>query len=304
MGSRQNKRTHLSYLRYALAFALCLFLSPGRSVAQEEGKQAVASGGPNTEAGAYVIENYAPYVLGDNRIRVKKISYNRSLSLSSDGDILEFIIDLRNATTEPIDLYCFFIAFYETDLVNRKYYKWIHNMNWRKRDFATEDRVIINVSSSPKEISPAIVWNQKDPDSAYYTKLIERQRKLISTVEPLPRSYYPPIWKYLEYTRYNPKKGMRFTIPGHLSPTPEKSFEASPMAKKKGGYRYYLQHSIRRTIIRSFFLNIQTTQKPFYNRVAIVLYDAEQIKEKAGKSPNELYPVFKRIYSITSTRPL
>ncbi len=309
--NRKSVKKNLLSSFLIIVFGIFLFPNLGQSLSSQENKDQT-----DTQMRIFPIQDYEPYVLDDTRIKVDGINYLRRPTVNADGEVLELAFYLDNFSTKSIDLYGFILAYYETDLVIRRYRKWIKHMDWRKRDFDKEHRVVLNVSTLPDYISPNEVWSKKDPDYVFYKTLLERQKKIISSIEPLPDAYYSPAWKYIEYMRYNPQKGIRFTLHNYRSPSPDKTFKIAfhknihadgqeqkdeqKQKPRKKDLKYYLENGSERTIFRAYLKNYLGKKKPFFNRIAIVFFDAQKVDNEGTKPQQGMQPVFKRIYAINA----
>ena len=252
------------------------------------------------------IKDYNPFSKFDTRFRVSKPSFSRRFALDGSGEYLGVTFYIQNYTIENIDLYLFVSAYDERDLTDETHRKWVPHTAWRKRDFHKEFFTVNKVSISPKDIAPSMIWDVNDPDQSYYAGIFTLKENFVSTISPLP-DFYPPIWKYLEYIRHNPKTGIPLQLRGLISPPKEKRIQSGnaqallyerngkKLMSKKPKAKYTIENSARLSIVHSYhFANFQR-EKSFFNRVAIQIFDAKE-SEKSGDRPKQA--LFKKIYSI------
>ena len=254
------------------------------------------------------IKDYKPLSKKDIRFVVSKPTFSRHLAVDGSGEYLDVIFDIQNHTTESINFYLFVSAYNESDLVDKKYRKWVPHTKWRKRDFYKEDFIVNKVSITPKDILPSLIWDANDPDQAHYRALSTLKKNFVSTTRPLPE-VYPPMWKYLEYIRHNPKTGVAFQLSGALVPPADKAIqtgkarallyekEGKARMSKKDKPKYTIENSPHLSMIYTYHFSDFGRDRNFFNRVAIQLFDAEDV-DKNLRAGGAGEAAFKKIYSI------
>ena len=287
-----------------LAFSSLLF---GQSE-ETDSKNAGRPKGGSSAQNILDIKDYQPFAKTDSRFHVSRPSFSRRFVVDGSGEYLNVTFYVQNYITEPIELYLFVSAYYESDLVDDKYRKWVSHTHWRKRDVYKEHFIVNKVSIVPKDILPSLIWDSNDPDYTHYENLSNIRSNFVSTTEPLA-DVYPPIWKYLEYINHNPKTGVHFQLHGRLSPASDKNIQTGnapallyerggkAVMSKKSKPKYTMEHSARLSIAHSYhFADFQRSQK-FFNRVVIELFDA-QVAEAQSAAGEASEAAFKKIYSI------
>ncbi len=266
--------------------------------------------------GGYRQNNYDPLALIDPRFTVSHFNLDRRFSGNGRGEFLDVVFDLNNSTSKPVRLYVWVVAFYETDAVNERKRNWVPYPGWRDRDYPAEENLVHHITITPQDIPDEIVWNVDDPDWHKQTTIIERMRNGLAGDVPYP-DVHPPFWKYLQFIIMNPTKGLEFTLYGDTSPTPDKIVQSNfpqptPEEIKIGlhknlfKHKYTLQHTRRKTIFRSHHYSGFRADYKFFNRVAILVFDADradafeaQASEGIGEGDQPIEAlVYKKVFAF------
>lgn len=280
---------------------VCLLNPLGSQPANTESKEEKKSDG-NT----YDIKNYRPFIKNSNDISVSNLNFERRFSVNGLGEVLTIVFSLNNLSNESMDLYAYVIAWYETDGWNKdtsQTSRWVPHTNWRKRNFQKEHTLVHKLASMPKDIPVSLIWNENDSDYHFYEYLADIRSDFISKQGPRD-VFYPPVWKYLEYIKQNPREALRFTLPGVISPDSKDSIQSNKDGNKEQAkdsdkqseiqLRYLLHHEAHKTIFRTYHFSPFTPNRKLFNRAAIQIFNAKKVEE--GKNKEAI--VFRKLYRV------
>lgn len=315
--------------RKVLGFGLAVLFSisamvnilPGQTI--EEGNGGAAGTDSEDEfavkfspapEGGYIENNYSPLALIDPRFKIANFNLDRRFAGNGHGEFLDVVFDVNNLTSEDVRLYAYVVAFYESDAVNTRERKWVPYPRWRDRDYPAEQNLVHYITVTPQDIPEDSVWNPTDSDYFDYATTVNRMRDSIAGDVPVP-DVKPPFWKYLEYINAHPTDGLEFVLYGAKGPTPDKIVQSNfprptPEEQKKRvhknlfKHKYTLQHNRRSTIFRSHHFTRFRADYRFFNRVAVLIYDAEkaeamekQKEEGVGEGDDVIEPlIYKRVF--------
>ncbi len=289
----------------------------------EEGGQPATDAAPEGQVefspapeGGFSANDYNPLALVDSRFRVTNFNLDRRYAGNGHGEFLDVVFDVNNLTSENVRLYAYVVAFYETDAVNKRQRQWVPYPRWRDRDYPAEQFLVHQITVTPQDIPDASVWNPSDSDYHDYVTTILRMRGGVAGNVPVP-DIKPPFWKYVEYINAHPTQGLEFTLYGEKGPTPDKIVQSNfpkPTAEEQKKrvhknlfrHKYTLQHNRRVTIFRSHHFSRFRADYKFYNRVAIMLFDADkadameaQAAEGIGEGDEPINPlIFKKVFQF------
>ena len=221
---------------------------------------------------------------------------------------MDVVFDVQNLTSEDIEMYAFVIAVYETDAVDRQSRKLTPYPYWRHHDPFKEIFMIHNVAITPNEIEDKLIWDEKDRDFLLHKRLIEERRSAITSTSPV-EMVHPPVWKYLNYLAQHPTEGLLYKLYGENGPTeadkyqtnyPPKTPEEKRMKVYKNWHKhkYTLEHHRRKTVFRSHHYSRFRANYTFFNKVIIVLFQAD----KAKKFQEGFGPLLKRMQELQAKR--
>ncbi|MEQ9365572.1 MAG: hypothetical protein RIF32_15100 [Leptospirales bacterium] len=302
------------------AFGLVSVL-PGQTI--EEGGQPATDSAPEGEVeftpapdGGFSANDYNPLALVDARFRVANFNLDRRYAGNGHGEFLDVVFDVNNLTSENVRLYAYVVAFYESDAVNERERQWVPYPRWRDRDYPAEQFLVHQITVTPQDIPTASVWNPSDSDYHDYVTTILRMRGGVAGNVPV-QDIKPPFWKYVEYINAHPTQGLEFTLYGEKGPTPDKILQSnfprptpeeqkSRVHKNLFRHKYTLQHNRRVTIFRSHHFSRFRADYKFFNRVAIMLFDADkadameaQAAEGVGEGDEPISPlIFKKVFQF------
>lgn len=259
---------------------------------------------------AYV---FSPEAKTDLRFKVQRLSVSLRVDPYARGEILDVFFNIENNTQKPIDLYGFVLAYHESDSVDRSTRLWIPYPDWRSHDPAKSTYLIKEMAITPAPIDQGKIWTEDDPEYIKYHKILNRIRNSVGASKPLA-DIYPPIYRYLNYIASHPTEGLSFRLYGKDAPSKEESIISNYPAidKNEEKYKRYaevikhtytLQFSRRQTVFRSHHFVEYGPSFRMFNKIAIVLFDAEKAQQFAGLSPEEKSKtespmVYYRTYSI------
>ena len=321
--------------RLAVVSAIVLFafsglatVLPGQEIEEGTAAEGGNAGNQNQTAtnfepapeGGYNQNDYNPLGLVDARFKITNFNLDRRYAGNGRGEFLDVVFDVNNLTSENVRLFAYVIAFYETDAVNERERNWVPYPVWRDRDYPSEQFLIHHITITPEDIPETSVWNPSDSDYIDYATTITRMRESVAGNVPVP-DVRPPFWKYIEYINSHPTQGLEFTLYGDKGPTPDKVVQSNfprPTPEEQKirihenlyKHKYTLQNNRRVTIFRSHHYSKFRADYKFFNRVAILLYDAEKAEafetqkaEGVGEGDEPINPlIFKKVYAME--RPL
>jgi hypothetical protein len=273
---------------------------------------------PPAPEGGYSANNYIPLQLIDPRFQVTHFNLDRRFAGNGHGEFLDVVFDVNNLTSEDVRLFAFVVAFYESDAVNERARNWVPYPSWRDRDYMKEQFLIHHIAITPRDIPDSTIWNPSDSDYHDYATTITRMRESVAGDVPIP-DIKPPFWKYIEYINAHPTRGLEFTLHGDKGPTPDKVLQSNfpvptpeeqrvRIHKSLYKHKYDLYHDRRVTIFRSHHYSKFRADYHFFNRVAILLFDAEkavafekQRAEGVAAGDEPIQPlIFKKVFAFDS----
>lgn len=242
------------------------------------------------------LNHYNPIAIADPRIHVHNITVERRYAGNGMGEVLDVVFEIRNRKREPVELIGWVIATKETNAINKNARNLVPYPTWRTHDPLKDTFLVHNVHISPKDIPREKIWSEKDKDYKEAMKQINRWRNAVATTVPYDDPY-PPIWKYVTYINRYPTQGLKFKLYGMTGPTEDEAVQSDfiPMTAEEKKNRvhktldqhtYTLEHVARKTVYRTHHYEYYEDNTPFYNRVSILLYDAEKAaayEEQADK---------------------
>lgn len=246
------------------------------------------------------LDQYNPVAVNDPRFKIHNITVERRYAGNGMGEVLDVVFEIHNRKREPVELIGWVIATKETNAVNENSRNLVPYPTWRTHDPLKEVFLVHNVHISPKQIPAEKIWSEKDKDYQIAQMQINRWRNAVATTEPIDDPY-PPIWKYVAYISRYPTQGLAFTLPGVTSPTEDKAVQSDyiPMTAEERKNRvhktldqhtYTLEHMSRKTVYRTHHYEYYRDDMDFFNRVSILVFDAEKAKqyeEQAGRQLND-----------------
>ncbi|MCB1327312.1 MAG: hypothetical protein H7A21_19450 [Spirochaetales bacterium] len=263
------------------------------------------------------IQNSSPIAITDPRIEIHNISFDRRFAPNGSGEFLDVVFYIDNRTSENINLIAFVVAAWETDGVDEELRALVPYPVWRHRDYDEEDHIVHHVAITPAPIPDERIWTPDDPDYFRYTRVIQRMRSSVAGDRPIP-DIHPPLWKYVEYVSNHPREGLAFTLFGDEAPPPNGTQDLTnfipPTVEEREShiYRnvekhtYTIEGSRRRTIFRSHHYSKFRADYKFFNRVAIVVFDADRVDAYQAQAEGTLPEgeeaiepvIFKKVYSV------
>lgn len=311
----------LSVLSAVVLFSISGFVTvlPGQNI--EEGTTPADGAGNQNQTeftpapeGGFSENDYNPLSLIDPRFKVENFNLDRRFAGNGHGEFLDVVFDLNNLTNDNVRLYAYVVAFYESDAVNERERNWVPYPKWRDRDYPAEQFLVHQITITPQDIPQTAVWNPSDSDYHDYVTTVTRMRNSVAGDVPVP-DVLPPFWKYVEYINAHPTQGLEFTLYGAKGPTPDKitqhNFPQPTPEEQKNRlhdrlylHKYSLQHNRRVTIFRSHHFSRFRADYKFFNRVAVILFDADkadafeaQIKEGVSEGDEPIRPlIFKKVF--------
>lgn len=236
------------------------------------------------KAGGISMNTYDPVAQIDPRFTVTGLNFDRRYSPNGLGEFLDVVFDVNNLTSKNVDLRVFIAAFYETTSVLDRQREMVPYPSWRDRDYEREQSLVKQMIVTPADIPESRIWDKTDPDYHRYYTTINRMRNSLGGDEPItdPR---PPFWKYLQFMMEHPNEGLLMTLHGDNSPTSDKALQSNypqPSAEElKIGihksiylHKYTIEHTRRKTMVRSHHYSNFRADYHYFNRVAIVIFDA------------------------------
>jgi len=315
---RMISRRSSGVLGLVIAFAALIGLSGAVSLLQsqtvEEGGQDAGAG---TQNGGYIqMREYNPLAESSPYFHIKGLSFERRFAGNGWGEFLDVVFTIENQTPEDRDVFMFVTAFYEGNAVNEDLRRLIPYPAWRDRDYPREEHMVRYLRTTPETIPQDRIWNEQDPVYQTQQLLIERMRNSVAGVAPVSEAM-PPFWKYAEYMTRNPTEGLRFTIYGQRGPEQGEAVQTNytpPTPEERRNrihetlinHTYTIQMQRRMTIVRSHHFSRFRPQYYFFNRVGILIFDAEKAQAYAEQQGQELPPgeervdplMYKRIYAF------
>lgn len=285
---------------YRKAIVFALIVSSGLLFAQENIRETAATTDDHKPAGEpdkYDLSKYDPIRRTDYRFKVSNVNFVRRFASHGNGEFLDVNFELLNSTDEPISLFAYIFAYWETDATFEKNRQWIPYPGWRPNDPEKETFLVHYITSTPADIPESEIWKDKDAAFLAQKRIWERMRESVAATEPIP-PFKPPFWRYLSYAMENPTKGLPFQLYGNVGPTFDKVTETNYVpptpdeVRKKmhttlKDHKYTMQHSRQRVIFSSHHYSEFRENYKFFNRVAIVLFDkvqAEAFEAQKGRA--------------------
>jgi hypothetical protein len=317
--------------RAAIGFAAILLLSglftlllsqniqPGG--APNNGAVAAAdsgAGGAGTPPGVVTIDQYNPLAVTNAQFRVSGMNFDRRFAGNGWGEFLDVVFTLENLTAQDRDLYVFVAAYQETDAVDERQRQWVPYPRWRPRDFERESFLVQHIAVSPADIAEDKIWTEQDPDFQRQQTILNRMRNSVAGNIPI-EAFRPPFWKYEQYMMKHPNEGLRITLYGETSPGPDKALLTNwipptqeelrnRVHKTLIQHKYTVDATRRQTIFRSHHFTRFRPNYSFFNRAAILIFDAKDAdasiqQQQRGPQPGEpvIDPlVYKRVYAFNT----
>lgn len=259
---------------------------------------------------------YWPLTLEDRRFTITGFNLDRRYAMNGSGEFLDVAFYVNNKTSENVNLITFVLAYNESNGIDTATRKLIPNTHWRHRDYDREKRVVHYIRMAPRNVPEKSVWSYQDPDFFKTSVHLARQRNAIAGNRPIP-DLMPPLWKYLEYIRFNPDVGLPFVLYGDTGPTDDKVVESNYVApseterdskvfKNIDRHTYTLESERRRTTVRTFHYSKFRAGYKYFNSVAIVVMDSDRVVGWKDQKGRELKPgeeeidpiVFKKVMHI------
>lgn len=248
------------------------------------------------------MNDYRPLAVKDSRIRVTKYNFDRRFTPTGTGEFLDVVFEVNNETSKPIDLYAVVMAYYQTDFINTGYRRVIPFPHWRKNDPRRDQLMVHKITITPEDIDSAEIWNENDSDYDQYKGMVQAFRVAVETDTPIDE-FYPPFWKYLSYFCYFPSKGLKFTLTGIEAPVEADAIQTNFIRpgrdvenpyEKLYKHKYTLEHYRRKTVFRSHHYSKFEPYYKFFNRVSVLLFDAQKAK-KFEESVKSILPEKKAV---------
>lgn len=246
------------------------------------------------------IKDFNPQATGDPRFFVSNFSLDRRPAPDGRGEILDLYFDVANNTSQPVELYAWVMAFYETNAVDQDERRIIPYPVWRaetpdRRTFLTR-----YIAISPQNVPTDRIWSPEDPDFKRTQYTLERMRSAIGSMKPVSE-VYPPYWKYVAYVSRYPTKGLLFKLRGDqgpgqhetlqtnfVPPTPEE--KRTKIFKNIPSHTYTLEHTRRKTYFRTHHYTAYRADFYFFNTVAILFFDAKKAAAAEEQAGRQLQP--------------
>lgn len=311
----------MSYLRYSILI-VALLIAGGLVSQTPPATTPTSQPQPTTEpapAGpgkAIQLQEFDPIAVKDPRFVVSNVNFDRRYAPNGVGEFLDVVFDIRNLTSQPVELTAYVMAFWETDAVDRNSRRLIPYPTWRTNDPARSDFMVHYITMTPRDIPPTEIWSDQDKDYKHYAHIADSIRNSVATTEPIADPL-PPFWKYLSYISERPTQGLKFTLFGEKGPGQNEVIQTNYVPqtaeekKKKihrtlSQHKYTLEHIRRMTTFRSHHYSEYRAGYRYFNTVSIVLFDAKRAAEyeaqlKAGRKPGEARVdalVFKQTYRV------
>jgi len=267
-------------------------------------------------ATAVNVKSYTPIATPDARFSIKNFNFVRRFDSGGLGEFLDVVFDIDNNTQDEMNFFVYVLAFYETDAVIRTGGNYVPYPTWRNYDPDAYNFLTHYISISPADVTDDKIWNEEDPDFWRFKKIHERITNHATTLENVP-VFHPPYWKYLAYIYANKSSGLPVKLFGNKSPSEEESFSTNYVAptaeemKKKMhpgvvNHKYTINYAKRKTFVQTHHHSPFRPKYVFFNRVAVIIYDADKIKKAEEQSGRELKPgedkiesmVFKRTFTV------
>ncbi len=229
------------------------------------------------------IEDYSPISIEDPRFTVRNVTFDRRAAGNGNGEFLDVVFDVINLTSNPVEIYAYVMAFYETDAVDRAGRTLIPYPVWRANDPARTDFLMHYLTITPKDVPDSEIWNESDDDYLHTMRTWDRLRTSLGASEPRGK-IYPPYWKILNYLALNPASGLKFTLYGDKGPGQNEITQSNytaPTAEEKklrmhkamDQHKYTLEHNRRQTVFRSHHFSAYRSGFVFFNSVSIIFFD-------------------------------
>ena len=274
---------HFQFALISTILAGSVFLSPlmGQDAKSEDGKEP-----PQSTKVIINIQDSQPLSETNSRFTITNLNFDRRFSPTGLGEFLDVVFDVKNLTSEDIDLYAFVLAYYETNAVNVPYRRVVPYPTWRVSDPEKEIFMVHEMTITPRDIPQENMWDDADPDLVKYRNIIRRMRNSGAIKAPI-KDVLPPFWKYLSYLYMFPNEGLEFKLYGRSSPSEAEAIQTNfqkPTAEEKSTkifksiskHKYTLEHQRRQTIFRSHHYSEFRANYRFFNMVSIVIFDKEK----------------------------
>lgn len=246
-------------------------------------------------------EDYHPIAVSDPRFVIRNLNFDRRYAPTGLGEFLDVVFDIQNLTAKDLNLAAYVMAFAETDAVDERYRAVIPFPSWRKYD-RMRDRHLVRFGRitgqdglNIDEVA-AQVWDKTDPDFLWARHRIALMRDSAAIQKPID-DVYPPIWKFINYFFFNPTSGLNFKLYGNVGPEEAQAIQTNfirPTHKEQSTrifenisrHTYTLEHSRQKTTFRSHHYSEFRPNYKFFNRVAIMIFDADRAAEfQKGMQP-------------------
>ncbi|MBI3395885.1 MAG: hypothetical protein HY042_08625, partial [Spirochaetia bacterium] len=268
---------------------------PGEKKADAPAKD--AQKGPRLQM---AVQDYSPISITDTRFVVRNLNFDRRYAGNGLGEFLDVVFDIANLTSDPVDMYAYVLAYYETDAVDRAGRRLIPYPSWRINDPERNDFVVHFITTTPNDIADSDIWGEKDREYQRSEYIQKHLQASLGANEPLGK-LRPPFWKVLNYVEHTPTKGLKFTLFGEKGPAPNEITQTNyepPNAEEKKNrmhktlekHKYTLEHNRRLTTFRSHHFSPFRSRYVFFNSAAVLLFDAG----KAQKYEEAMKPLFDR----------
>lgn len=308
--------------RVSLVGAAVVFLLAGagaslRSQNIQDGQNPPAAGNEAaSQSGVVLLEEYNPLAVSTPQLRVSNLNFDRRFAGNGWGEFLDVVFDIHNNTVQDQELFVFVAAYYETDAVDPRQRRWVPYPVWRHRDFDRETFLVRQISIAPRDIPDDKIWSEEDPVFQRQQLILNRMRNSVAGTAPI-EDFRPPFWKYEYYMMQHPTEGLKITLSGETSPPADRTIltnyippteeeTRSRVHKTLIQHRYTVEFGRRQAIFRSHHFARFRPNYVFFNRAAILIFDARRAQQTSAADSTEEGPgsalLYKRV--IAFNRPL
>lgn len=201
-------------------------------------------------------------VARDERFSVDNLYFFRRYAPSGRGELLEVTFDINSNVELDIPLKLFVIGFYERDRTDEGHRRFIDYPVWRERDFEKESNKITFFDSIPAiEHEKVDQWNAERRGE-------EKKEEENDKMKRWRKTDYQQFLDYVLYINNNPEEGIDFKLQG-LKNTQQ-------VVHRKDAYNI-VEEPLKTTVFAQLYSRFKTN-RIFFNRLGLILYDTEQEK--------------------------